>query len=156
MPTIRTALVALGCLMAAGCQIGAPCGCGAPVVPVGYSPGPADRCLAHLRREWLEPCGLGCGAGVCCGDACDGGCAEPVCGVAPCEAPLDATCDAAGCEFEAGCPIPSLLGACKIPHKEPEVPLPPGPPGRFFPAPTRPVFAPVPTAAMFEHAGPQF
>ena len=130
-------LLTLCCLPTTGCVIGVPhhhpaaAGCGRSIT---------GDCAQYLHDNWIgAPHGEGCSAGNCSdGDCCPGSqCARKLhpgaecqqCACDPCQA-----CPGGG----PACPLDCFAR----PPLPPAGPPDPGPPGRFFPVPVRPVFSP--------------
>ena len=117
-----TGLLAVTTLLV-GCAIG----------PHSSEPSVTADAMDFLQREWPlsgppvltheQRAGHGC-------SCCSGGCSET----------NESSCEPEACVFE-GCFRGSQAKATYI-EPVPAVPLEPGPPGRFFPAPVRPVFSP--------------
>lgn len=108
---------------------------GCAVGPHSPEPSVTADAMDFLKREWplagppvLTPeqrAGHGC-------SCCSGGCSEV----------NDSSCEPDECVLES-C-FGGSNGRAVYVDPVPAVPLEPGPPGRFFPVPVRPVFAPQP------------
>ena len=127
-------LMAMAALLPVGCAIGPqPCSC------QGHGGSVSGDVADYLQREWM----LGAPNGAYADD-----CGDMVPYEAACQEPCFQGCGPPG-------PLAGWIArrAAK-PKPLPAVPNEPGPPGRFFPVPVRPVFEPQhePVAA-FDHPG---